>query len=177
MNEGKATKSAVRERITRELKEFAVLSFYLSICFLALAYLKAAILKAEGVAFAPFTFAIVKALICAKFVLVGRVFGLGERFKTLPLIWSTLHKSFVFLLLLIALNLLEEIIVGAIHHRDVVDSVAEVGGGTLDQAIATSVVMLLVLIPFFAFRALGEIVGEQNLVRVFFLQRHSVGGA
>jgi hypothetical protein len=42
---------------------------------------------------------------------------------------------------------------------------------TLDQLIATGVVGLLILIPFFAFRALGEVVGERNLVRLFFAQR------
>ena len=115
-----------------------------------------------------------KALICAKFVLVGRAFHLGERFKALPLIWPTLHRSFMFLVLLIILNALEEIIVGVMHHRKAVDSLAEFGGGTLDQLIATSVVVLLILIPFFAFRSLGEVVGERNLVRVFFLQRHNI---
>jgi len=97
--------------------------------------------------------------------------------KALPLIWPTLHKSFVFLLLLIVLNVLEEFIVGAIHHRAIADSLAEMGGGTVDQAVATAVVLWLVLVPLFAFTELGEIVGEQNLIRVFFYQRHSAGRA
>jgi hypothetical protein len=59
------------------------------------------------------------------------------------------------------------------HHRAVADSLAEFGGGTLSQLIASSIVVLLILIPFFAFRSLGEVVGERNLVRVFFLQRHT----
>jgi len=75
--------------------------------------------------------------------------------------------------MLLILNALEEIIVGVMHHRTVADSIAGIGGGTLDQLIATSIVVLLILIPFFAFRALGEVVGEQNLVRVFFYQRHT----
>jgi hypothetical protein len=79
----------------------------------------------------------------------------------------------VFLLLLLILNALEEVVVGLLHHRNVTDSLVELGGGTLDQLIATSVVVLLILIPFFAFRSLGEVVGERNLVRVFFLQRHN----
>jgi hypothetical protein len=58
----------------------------------------------------------------------------------------------------------------------VVDSLAEVGGGTLDQLVATSVVGLLILIPFFAFRALGEVVGERNLVRIFLEQRRETQG-
>jgi hypothetical protein len=177
MASASTAKAPIRERITTELKEFVVIAIYLGICFTALAYLKAAILQAHDIAFAPFGFAAAKALICAKFVLVGRMFGLGERFKSLPLIWPTLHKSFAFLILLLVLNAIEEIVVGVIHDRTIADSIAGIGGGTLDQLMATSVVALLILIPFFAFRALGEVVGEENLVRVFFYQRHTVDKA
>ena len=42
---------------------------------------------------------------------------------------------------------------------------------TFDQLIATTGIGLLVLIPFFAFRALGERLGEGNLFRLFFGNR------
>jgi len=164
-------KVAFSERMITELKEFAVVAVYLWVCFTVIAYLKASILHAYGIAFAPFAFAAVKALICAKFVLVGRMLHLGERFRTLPLIWPILYKSLAFVGLLLVLNVLEEIVVGLMHHRTMADSVAEVAGGTLDQVIATSLVGLMILIPFFAFRTLGEVVGEDNLVRVFFKAR------
>ena len=164
--------ASVRERLTSELGEFAVIAIYLYIYFIALAYLKASILKAEGIAFAPFAFAAIKALICAKFILVGRMLHIGERLKTLPLIWPTLYKSFTFLVLLLVLNAIEEVVVGIIHHRSIVDSIASIAGGTGDQLIATSFIGVLVLAPFFAFRSLGEVVGERNLVRIFFTHRH-----
>ncbi len=166
-------KASIRERAITELTEFAVIAAYLYVFLAALIYLKAAILHAHDIPFTTFGFAAAKALICAKFVLIGRAFHLGERFKALPLIWPTLYKSLVFLALLLILNALEEVIVGFMHHRAVADSLAEFDGGTLSQIIASSIVVLLILIPFFAFRSLGEIVGERNLVRVFFLQRHT----
>jgi hypothetical protein len=167
MNSGGRSKLPFGARVTNELREFAIIAAYLCICFTALAYLKAAILRAHGIDFAPFGFAAVKALICAKFMLLGRAFHVGERYKTGPLIWPTLYKSLTFLVLLFVLNVLEEVIVGLIHHRTVADSIADIGGGTLDQLIATSVIVFLILIPFFAFRSLGEVVGESNLVRLF----------
>jgi hypothetical protein len=162
----------LRERVIHELKEFAVIAAYLFVCFTAVACLKAAILKAHGISFAPFAFAAVKALICAKFVSMGQIFHLGERFKSLPLIWPTMYKSLCFLSMLIVLNALEEVFVGFIHGRTIVDSMADFGGGTMDQLVATSFIGFLMLMPFFAFRALGEIVGERNLVQVFFRYRH-----
>lgn len=168
---GGEAKKSIRERATSELREFCVISLYLFICFAAVAYMKASILQAEGIAFAPFGLAAAKALICAKFVLVGRALHLGERFKHQPLIWPTLHQSLAFLLFLLLLNFLEEGIVGYFHGRGFVASMTEVGGGTLHQLIATSVIGLLILIPYFAFRALGEVVGEHNLVMVFLRPR------
>jgi hypothetical protein len=174
MKRGIAAKVTVRDRVISELTEFAIIAAYLYVFLAALIYLKAAILHAHDIPFATFGFAGAKALICAKFVLIGRALHLGERFNALPLIWSTLYKSFVFLVLLLILNAIEEVVVGFMHHRAVADSLAEFGGGTLAQLTASSVVVLLILIPFFAFRALGEVVGERNLVRVFFLQRHNI---
>ena len=160
-------------KLVHEFREFAVIAVYLYVCFTALAYLKAAILEAHGIAFAPFGFAAVKALICAKFVLLGHAAHVGERYKDRPLIWPTLYRSAAFLVLLLVLNFLEEILVGALHHRSLADALARVGGGSLHQLIATSVVGLLILIPYFAFRSLGEVLGESNLVRLFLEQRHA----
>jgi len=171
MTNDSPSKASIRKRATDELKEFLVISAYLYVCFTALAYLKFAILQAHNIAFAPFGFAAAKALICAKFMSVGHMLHLGERHKNRALIWPTLHKSVVFLVFLMVLNVLEEILVGVLHRRTLADSIADFAGGTLDQLVATSIVVLLILIPFFAFRTLGEVVGERNLTRVFFESR------
>ncbi|RTL48625.1 MAG: hypothetical protein EKK40_17250 [Bradyrhizobiaceae bacterium] len=159
------------KKIINEIVEIAAIGAYLFICFAAVLYLKSTILKVEGIAFAPFGFSAVKALLCAKFVSLGRIFHVGERFKSKPLIWPTLYRSFVFLLLILFLNALEEVVVGLIHRRTVADSLSEIGGGHLDELIATSFVGFLILVPFFAFHVLAERVGEHNLVRAFFPSR------
>lgn len=177
ISESPAAKTSIRERAIDELKEFLLVAAYLYICFTALAYLKYAILQAHGIAFAPFGFAAVKAVICAKFMSVGHALRLGERYKTQALIWPTLHRSLVFLVLLLVLNLLEEIAVGLLDHRTLADSIAAVGGGTFHQVIATAAIMLLILIPFFAFRSLGEVIGGRILLRLFFEPRRNTANA
>jgi hypothetical protein len=165
-------KSAYRERFAGELREFAILATYLFICFTALAAYKAAILKAYGVSFAPWVFAAIKALVSAKFLLIGRMFGLGDGLtKRHPLIISTLYRSFAFLVLLAFLTAIEEIIMGHLRGESVPDSLAGLAGGTLWQVMATSFIMLLILIPWFAFRAVGELIGDETLVRLFFERR------
>jgi hypothetical protein len=165
-------KTSFREKASEELTEFIVLAAYLYVCFAALIYLKVAILQANGIAYAALGVAIIKAALCAKFMLLGRAFHVGERFKTHPLIVPTLHRSFLFLLLLVVLTLIEEIAVGAIHGRKVLDSISEIAGGTFHQIVATVLILFLILIPYFAFRSLGNIVGDKTLVRLFFERRH-----
>jgi hypothetical protein len=174
MNSGDLSKPSIGVRMTNELREFAVIAAYLCVCFTALAYLKAAILRAHGIDFAPFGFAVIKALICAKFVLVGRVFNLEGGSRPVLSFGKRSISHSPFFVLLFVLNLFEEVIVGIIHGRTVADSIAEIGGGTLDQLIATSIIVFLIFIPFFAFRSLGEVVGERNLVRMFFESRQGV---
>jgi len=168
---GDESKESIGKKVSDELVEFAVIAAYLYVCFTALLFLKASILRAEGIPFAPFGFAAVKALICAKFASLGLALHVGERFKNLPLVWPTLYRSLAFLLLLVILSVIEDVVAGLIHDNRIADSLAEMGGGTPSQMIATVFVMFLILVPFFAFRVLGEAVGERNLVRVFFQPR------
>jgi hypothetical protein len=160
------SKASIREKATEELIEFVILTAYLYVCFAAVIYLKASVLEAQGVAYTHLGLAIVKAALCAKFMLVGRAFHIGERYKNLPLIVPTLHKSFVFLLLLVVLTLIEEIVVGAIHGRTVLDSISAIAGGTFHQFVAIILIIFLILMPYFAFRSLGQIVGDKILVRL-----------
>jgi hypothetical protein len=128
-------KPKFREKASNELREFFVLTAYLYICFAAVIFFKTAVLQAHGISYDHFRLAILKAALCAKFILVGRIFHLGDRFSKLPLVVPTLYKSFVFLLLLSALTFIEEILVGAIHGRTVMEAVSDVAGGVRRQII------------------------------------------
>jgi hypothetical protein len=164
-------KLSIGARVVAELREFAVLAAYLYVCFAAIVYYKAAILHDEGISFAPWMIAFVKALIAAKFMLLGRAFGLAEGFTSYPLVVPTLIKSVAFSVLLVVMMIGEEAIVGYLHGRTFAQSMAELAGGARDQQIATIALSLLILVPYFAFRSLGDVLGERNLVRVFFNRR------
>jgi hypothetical protein len=166
------SETTVGNRITNELREFGVLTLYLYVCFTALAYLKASILHDQGIDFAPWAFAAIKAVVSAKFMLIGRALHIGEGFKKYPLIVPTLYKSLAFVVLVSVLTVLEEITVGYLHGRTIMDAMAEIGGGATDQRIATLMVLLLIFIPYFAVRSLGDIIGDKILLRLYFARRH-----
>ena len=68
----------------------------------------------------------------------------------------------------VGLTALEEILVGAIHHRTVIESLTHVAGGRLDIVLATFLIMFLILIPYFAFRNLADVLGPGVVARLFF---------
>ena len=164
-------KATLPQRAVHEFTEFAILALYLYVTLGAVIMMKAAILYTSGIEFVPWGIAIVKALVLAKFMLLGRALKIGERNTANPLIWPTLHKAFVFLILLIVLTVIEEAVVGLIHGRSIAASLADLVGRRLMETLAGYLIMLLVLIPYFAFLVLDDVLGAGRLVRMFFVSR------
>jgi hypothetical protein len=161
--------SSLIRRLRHELKQYAVVSLYLYVCFGAILFYEAAALQADGIHYAPFGFAAVKSLILAKFMLIGHAMHAGERFEQRPLIYPVLYKSSVFLVMLTVLSVIEETISGIIHGRTLAGSLADIFGGTWMHIAATCLLMWLILVPYFAFRQTGEVLGSGRLYRMFFI--------
>jgi hypothetical protein len=157
-----APKSApLSQRLKHELTEYLTISAYLYICFGSLIFYKATILHSDGIEFASFGIAIVKALVSAKFIMLLHALRIGERIGGVGVLFADIFKnSVLFVVFLIALTVVEEMIVGHLHGRTSQQILSEMAGGTLPQAFAVSILMLLVLIPYFAFRGVADHLGE-----------------
>jgi hypothetical protein len=157
-------------RIGHELKQYAAIALYLYICFGAILLYKASVLHAQGIGYGPYGLAAVKALILGKFMLIGHALKIGERYRHRPLIYPVLYKSLVFLAVLVACSVIEEAVAGAIHGRTVMASLSDIAGGSWSQIAATCLLLWLILLPYFAFRQIGEVLGKGELRRMFFVE-------
>lgn len=157
----------LKQRAAAEVRSYLAIAAYLYVCFAAILLYKTAILQAHGVEYAPWGLAAVKALIMAKFMLIGHALHVGEAFEHKPLIYAVLYRSFVFLLMLLGLSVIEEIVRGLVVHHSLMQSLAGFAGGTLLQVLATCLLMWLALLPYFAFRQLAEELGDDRLRRMF----------
>jgi hypothetical protein len=169
MNGPAKSTASVRQKVFGELKEWAGLTIYLYVCFGAVVLLKAAILQDVGVNFAVWGIAGVKAFLLAKFMLLGRMLEIGRKFRDRPLIWPVLYHALIFLILLLVLSTIEELIVGAIHHRPLSDSLTHIVGPTVFEGLAISLVLFLILIPYSAYDCLEDVLGERETFRLFFV--------
>ena len=171
MSASQTSKPAFRERAKGELKELFYITAYLFVVFGALTFYKSAILETQGVHWLPWGFALIKAVILAKFIMIGRALYAGGGHRTKPLVWQIIHRSIAFLILVAGFTVIEEAVVGFIHGKTFSGSMAEVGGGTREEMIASAIIMFLIFLPLFAYRALGEVLGDKALFRTLFVER------
>lgn len=153
-------KPTLLHRVRDELAAFLLVSAYLFVWFSSLLFYKAAILRSHGVDFAPLGLAIVKALILGKFILVLEALRVGDRNGGAILALSIVRKTLLFTALLVVMSIVEDLLVGMFHGRSAGEVLREIGGGSVAEALASAILLCLVLLPYFAFRRLVPAGGE-----------------
>ncbi|HEX3346622.1 MAG TPA: hypothetical protein VHS58_00815 [Acetobacteraceae bacterium] len=153
-------------RTRKDLRSFLVTAAYLYACFGLLLLYKAMLLHDRGVDYAPYGLAAGKALVVAKFMLIGKKLQLGAEIRGGNRIFVIMCKSALFFLLIIGLSVIEEVIVGVIHDRSVGDTLVGLGHGRLGEIVATSLLLFVILIPYFAYREIDMMLGEGKLLEM-----------
>jgi hypothetical protein len=166
---------SAREKAAEELRSYAVVTAYLFVCFAAILLYKAALLEAEGLAFAPIGTALVKALILGKFILIGEALGVGTRLGRGVVLASIVRKTLLFGVLLVVLTVLEELVVGWVHHRPAAATLGELFGAGLPERLASILLMVLVLVPLIAVKEMGRALGPGGLRRALFGREETSG--
>jgi hypothetical protein len=125
----------------------------------------------ENIGLWHFGYAIVKALLLAKFILLGHMLHIGERLRGRPLFYSSLYQALALCLLLIVLLGLEEGVVALVQGQTIRASIGAVLGSSRHLILAQGLLMFLLLLPYVAFLQLNEALGAGNLKRLFFASR------
>src|SRR5882672_3894987 len=113
----------IGRRMFSELNRLLQIFLYMLICVGAVLYFWLSIPSAENVGLWHFGYALVKALLLAKFILLGHMLHVGERQRRRPLFYSSLYQALSLALLLIALIGLEEGAVALIHGQSIRGSI------------------------------------------------------
>jgi hypothetical protein len=162
----------IGSRLRRELVQYAIISAYLCVCFAAVLWYKAAVLHSQGITYAPFGLGLMKALILGKFLLIGQMARLGDRYQRRRMILAIAHKAGLFLLLLLALSAIEQLIENTIHgltlseiFTQMVNHLPEIG--------TSSVIVLLILIPYISVKEFVIALGGDKFRKLLFEYRES----
>jgi hypothetical protein len=150
------SETSLKERAREELRNYAVVAAYLYVCFAAILFYKMALMREEGVAFLPHGLAAIKALILGKFILIGEAVGVGKHVQSRSLASAIAIRTGLYFVLLVVLSAVEELIIGKVHGHSLAETIAEFREHTGLEMLATSILMLLILIPLIAFKELRQ---------------------
>lgn len=159
MPETTGSKPTLHDRLREEMWKFGIISAYLFVCFLVLELYRLSLLTEQGVHAWKMGLALGKAMIIAKFILLGEAAKVGTRVYAKTVWHRIVWKSLLFWLTLIVLTLLEEIIIGWVHGHSSLQTLKEYFDHPLIANIAPSLVMLLILIPMITFTELNRALG------------------
>ena len=113
MQAGEAGKArGLKERALEELKVYWIITLYLWL-FLGLFTVYRRLVVAEtGTAYLHYGIALIEAMVIAKVVLIGRLFGFSRRFEERALIVPVSYKSVLFGLLVMLFGVVEHLVAG-----------------------------------------------------------------
>ena len=118
MNDGDEKKASLKEKIIHEMREMLLIFVYLALFFCSFTTYRMLVSHELGISYFHYGFALVKALVLAKVILLGQYVRLAMIFDDRPLIFPALYKVVVFSLFTLAFEVLEHLIGGFIHGKD-----------------------------------------------------------
>jgi hypothetical protein len=170
-------KSGLKERAIEEFKLFSIIVLYLWVFLGSFTIYRRLIIAETGTAYLHYGIALIEALIIAKVILVGRMFGFSRRFEDRPLVAPVLHKSIVFGLLVMLFGVVERLVEGWVHKQGLWGGLREINELGAYELGARSLMLIVAFVPFFAFWEIGRVLGAQRLGAMFFSQREALDGA
>lgn len=159
-------KPGIRARFIHEMKQYLFVVIFLFFFFGAFTVYRRLLLASYEIDYVDFGWALIKALVLGKVILIGELLHLGKRFEERPLIVSTLWKTLAFGLLILAFAVLERLVGAWIHHRPLSEEFS-VAGPEGYELLARIPLQIVALVPLFAFRELGRVLGEDRLQALF----------
>jgi hypothetical protein len=154
------------------VREYLAISLYLFIVLSLFSIYKAVILAQHHIDFVRHGFALINALALAKVMFIAQELHLADQFRDAPLIYPTLLKSLAFGVVLSCFKIVEETAVGMFHGKAFQESISAIGGGSWEAILSVTVLISVMLIPFFGFTELRRVFGEDRVVGAFFRPRH-----
>lgn len=155
-----------KQRIVQEVKNLAVVLIYLWVFLTVFELHQAIVLSEHNIEYnlaEGLVFALVNAWILAKFVVIGEGLGVGRRWHTKPLWQSILVKSAIFAVILMGCHLVEEALSRIWRTKSFAAGFPDVSLKAVMDGLTLTLIIFIVLIPFFTAREFRRILGKDLL--------------
>jgi hypothetical protein len=163
-------KVPLKQRVIEEFKIFSIITLYLWVFLGSFTLYRRLIVDETGAAYLHYGIALIEALVIAKVILIGKMFGLGRRFDNKPLIVPVLYKTILFGILVLLFAIAEHLVEGWFHKQGLLAGLREIMDTGIYEIGARVLMLVVAFIPFFAFAEIGRVVGLHRLGTMFFLK-------
>jgi hypothetical protein len=161
-------KEDLRHRIKDEFIQASLLALYFAAWFCAIAFFSFALLREAAVPITPFGLAIIKAGLCAKFMMIGKaIFPLRVNANR-GLIKSIFWHSIVYLGIVLALSFAEAGIEGLFHGESFLESLSSFGHGDPIFIASLSIMYWLILWPYLIVLGFNQTHGHNAVRTILF---------
>jgi hypothetical protein len=158
----------LKEKVREEFVKAFQLTIYFGTWFCALAFLGATSLDERPIPLSIFGFALFKAAICAKFMLVAQAAFPIKVNKKHGVVSSLFLESMIYLLVVLALNYVEAGVHGLIHGKDFFISMTEFGQSNPLRVLAMSIVYWLIVWPYLLLTGMSMMLGSNATLEILF---------
>lgn len=166
--EENARHESLKEKAIEEFKAYWIIAIYLAIFLGALTVYRRVILAEFGVVYVHYGIAVIEALIIAKVILIGKLFGISRWLEDRPLIFPVLFKAVLFGVFVFLFGILEHLVEGWFHKESLATTFAKMVSIGIDEITARALMLIVAFVPFFAFWELGRLIGLRRLSAMFF---------
>jgi len=171
MNVKDEKKCRLKQKVIHEMNELLVIFLYLALFFCAFTTYRMLVMKEMGLSYFHYGFALIKALVLAKVILLGKYVRLVKVFDNRPLIIPTFYKVILFSFFALVFEILEHAIGGVLHGKGITEGFQEIISTGRDELLSRTLVVLSAFVPFFAFGEVGRVLGEGKLGELFLHKR------
>jgi hypothetical protein len=171
MSVAAAKPERLKAKLREELIEYGLNALYLVIVFATFTIYRRLLLSAHDITYTNYGFALIKGLVLGKVIMIGGLLRIGRHFERGPLIYPTLCKTVVFTIFCAVFTLAELGVKGLISGDGFAAEFAEYTSQGLDVVLANSMVLFVALLPFFAVKELGRVLGRDKVGALFFKPR------
>jgi hypothetical protein len=172
MNSPKSTATEVKEglryRIKDEFVQATLLALYFAAWFCAIAFFSFALLREAAIQITPFGLAIIKAGLCAKFMMIGKAIYPLKVDTRRGLIKSIFWHSIAYLGIVLALSFAEAGIDGLFHGKSFLESLSSFGHGDPVYIAALSLMYWLIIWPYLIVLGLNQSLGDKAVHSILF---------
>lgn len=162
------SKKSLRHRIKDEFIQAALLALYFAAWFCAIAFFTFMVLREAEIPITPFGLAIIKAGLCAKFMMIGKAIYPFKVDANRGLIRSIFWHSIIYLLIVLSLSYLESGIDGLLHGKSFIESISSFGYGNPVYVASLSIIYWLILWPYLIVLGLQQSMGDEAVHRILF---------